>query len=194
MVCCCCCCQVASVVPDSVRPHRQQPTRLLCPWDSPSKNTGVGCHFLLPWMVCSTAKDSRYPLFIRGKSSDSEALHVHWDHERKRSRCLSFSSVLSPSEIWTSASVWDSKDHFHLLMRFKNKPRVLFSPDLSRARRSVIWLQSTDVESFLEGDAVAAEKSTTKTHLTGTSRGCRVHCGSFLKIHICIYLFGCSRP
>ena len=32
---------------DSVRPHRQQPTRLPCPWDSPGKNTGVGCHFLL---------------------------------------------------------------------------------------------------------------------------------------------------
>ena len=31
---------------NSVRPHRQQPTRLLCPWDSPGKNTGVGCHFL----------------------------------------------------------------------------------------------------------------------------------------------------
>ena len=32
---------------DSVRSHRQQPTRLPCPWDSPGKNTGVGCHFLL---------------------------------------------------------------------------------------------------------------------------------------------------
>ena len=31
---------------DSVRPHRQQPTRLPHPWDSPGKNTGVGCHFL----------------------------------------------------------------------------------------------------------------------------------------------------
>ena len=30
-----------------VRPHRQQPTRLARPWDSPGKNTGVGCHFLL---------------------------------------------------------------------------------------------------------------------------------------------------
>ena len=27
--------------------HRRQPTRLPCPWDSPGKNTGVGCHFLL---------------------------------------------------------------------------------------------------------------------------------------------------
>ena len=42
-----CCCQVDSVVSDSVRPHGLQPTRLLHPWDSPGKNTGVGCHFLL---------------------------------------------------------------------------------------------------------------------------------------------------
>ena len=32
---------------DSVRPHRRQPNRLCRPWDSPGKNTGVGCHFLL---------------------------------------------------------------------------------------------------------------------------------------------------
>ena len=36
-----------SVMSDSVRPHRWQPTRLLHPQDSPGKNTGVGCHFLL---------------------------------------------------------------------------------------------------------------------------------------------------
>ena len=46
----CCCCCVASVVSDSVRPHRRQPTRLSCLWDSPGKNTGVGCHFLLQCM------------------------------------------------------------------------------------------------------------------------------------------------
>ena len=38
------------MVSDSVRPHRRQPTRLLRPWDSPGKNTGVGCHFLLQCM------------------------------------------------------------------------------------------------------------------------------------------------
>ena len=31
-------------------PIERQPTRLLCPWDSPGKNTGVGCHFLLQCM------------------------------------------------------------------------------------------------------------------------------------------------
>ena len=37
-------------MPYSVRPHRRQPTRLRHPWDSPGRNTGVGCHFLLPCM------------------------------------------------------------------------------------------------------------------------------------------------
>ena len=35
---------------NSVRPHRRQPTRLPYPWDSPGKNTGAGCHFLLQCM------------------------------------------------------------------------------------------------------------------------------------------------
>ena len=39
-----CCCSVAS---NSLRPHRLQPARLLCPWDFPGKNTGGGCNFLL---------------------------------------------------------------------------------------------------------------------------------------------------
>ena len=38
---------IHSVVSDSLQPHGLQPTRLLCPWDSPGKNPGVGCHFLL---------------------------------------------------------------------------------------------------------------------------------------------------
>ena len=54
---------------DSVRPHKRQPTRLPHPWDSPGKNTGVGCHFLLQRMKvksesevaqsCSTFSDPR---------------------------------------------------------------------------------------------------------------------------------------
>ena len=42
---------------DSVRPHRRQPTRLPCPWDSPGKNTGVGCHFLLQCMKVKGASE-----------------------------------------------------------------------------------------------------------------------------------------
>ena len=38
---------VMSVMSNCVRPHRWQPTRLLCPWDFPGKSTGVGCYCLL---------------------------------------------------------------------------------------------------------------------------------------------------
>ena len=53
-----------------MRPHRRQPTRLPHPWDSPGKNTGVGCHFLLQCMkvkserevaqLCPTLSDPMY--------------------------------------------------------------------------------------------------------------------------------------
>ena len=46
---CCCCCKSLQSYP-TVQPHRWQPTRLPRPWDSPGKNTGVGCHFLLQCM------------------------------------------------------------------------------------------------------------------------------------------------
>ena len=36
-----------SVVSEPLRPHGLQPTRLLCPWDSPGKSTGAGCHVLV---------------------------------------------------------------------------------------------------------------------------------------------------
>ena len=52
----------------TVRPHRRQPIRIPCPWDSPGNNTGVGCHFLLQRMkvknkievaqLCPTLSDS----------------------------------------------------------------------------------------------------------------------------------------
>ena len=49
---------------DSVQPHRQQPTRLPCPWDSPGKNTGVGCHFLLQCMKVSESEVTQSALLF----------------------------------------------------------------------------------------------------------------------------------
>ena len=50
----------------SVRPHRWQPTKLPRPWDSPGKNTGVGCHFLLQWMkVKSESEVAQSCLILR---------------------------------------------------------------------------------------------------------------------------------
>ena len=49
---------------NSVQPHRQQPTRLHRPWDSPGKNTGVGCHFLLQCMKVKSESEvaQSYPI------------------------------------------------------------------------------------------------------------------------------------
>ena len=50
---------------NSVQPHRRQPTRLPRPWDSPGKNTGVGCHFLLQCMKVKSESEvaQSYPTF-----------------------------------------------------------------------------------------------------------------------------------
>ena len=100
------CCQVTSVVSDSVRPHRRQSTRLPRLWDSPGKNTGVGCHFLLQCMkvkseseVTSVVSDSLRPHRLQptrllcpwdfpGKTEPnihSEAW-VRWGGEREKER------------------------------------------------------------------------------------------------------------
>ena len=47
---------------DSVRPQRQQPSRLPCPWDSPGKNTGVHCHFLLQCMKVKSESEVSHVL------------------------------------------------------------------------------------------------------------------------------------
>ena len=48
-----CVCVLVSVMSDSLQPPGPSPARLLCPWDSPGKNTGVGCHSLLQG-ICLT--------------------------------------------------------------------------------------------------------------------------------------------
>ena len=53
-VCVCVCVCVCSIVSDSLQPHRRQLTRLPRPWDSPGKNSGVGCHCLLWLLICYT--------------------------------------------------------------------------------------------------------------------------------------------
>ena len=57
----------------TVRPHRQQPTRLPCPWDSPGKNTGVGCHCLLRFIFLNSETNEKPFLSKLG----SVAHHVH---------------------------------------------------------------------------------------------------------------------
>ena len=49
----------ASVVSDSLRLYGLYPTRLLCPWDSPGKNTGLGCHAILQGIFLTQGSNPR---------------------------------------------------------------------------------------------------------------------------------------
>ena len=84
-----------SVMSDSSRPHGLQPTRLLHPWDSPGKSTGVGCHCLLQntllahikhqWQMLPCAathqkqfkEPSKYPAFLSLLKSVHDLSHTH---------------------------------------------------------------------------------------------------------------------
>ena len=62
---CVCVCVSCSVMSNSLRYHRLQPTRLLCPWNSPGKNMGVGSHFLLQGIFLT-------------QGSNPSLLHCRW--------------------------------------------------------------------------------------------------------------------
>ena len=54
-------CVSRSVVSDSLRPHGLQPARLLCPWDSSGKITGIGCHTLLQGIFPTQGSNPAFP-------------------------------------------------------------------------------------------------------------------------------------
>ena len=80
-----------SVMSDSLRPHGLQPARLLCLWDSPGKNTGVGFHFLLQGIFLT-------------QGLNPDLLHCRWilyhlSHQRRPTICpLLHPSLLQPWE------------------------------------------------------------------------------------------------
>ena len=100
---------------DSVQPHRWQPTRLPRPWDSPGKNTGVGCHFVLQCMkvksesevaqscpTLSDPMDCSLPWEFPGKSTGVGChclLHLR-KAVRDNSSCI-YCNVLYHVQIWS---------------------------------------------------------------------------------------------
>ena len=66
-----------------VRPDRWQPTRLCRPWDSPGKNTGVGCHFLLQCMKVKSEVASVVSDCVRPDRWQPTRLRCPWDSPGK---------------------------------------------------------------------------------------------------------------
>ena len=93
---------------DSVRPHRQQPTRLPHPWDSPGKNTGVGCHFLLQCMKVKSESEVAQSCPTLGDPMDCSppGSSIHGIFQAKYR-----SGVLLPSPIYIwGTHIWGLRD------------------------------------------------------------------------------------
>ena len=92
---------------DSVRPHRQQPTRLLCPWDSPGRNTGVGCHFLLQCMKVKSESEvtQSYPTLSDPMDCSPPGSSVHGILQARTPEWVAIAFSTSPPEPLVTATL-----------------------------------------------------------------------------------------
>ena len=105
-----------SVVSDSVRPHRRQPTRLPRPWDSPGKNTGVGCHCLLQCMKVKSESEVAQSCLTLSDPMDSSppgsSIHGIFQARVLEWGAIAFSAVNCSHHLYPR-----SPEHIHLITR-----------------------------------------------------------------------------
>ena len=119
---CCCCCWVASVMSDSVRPHRWQPSRLPRPWDSLGENTGVGCHFLLQCMKVKSESEV---------AQSCRLLATPWTAAHQAPLSMGFSR----QEYWSGVPLPSPKDRIHVLnLSLKLFPQVIWLRFMTKAQ------------------------------------------------------------
>ena len=97
---------------DSVRLHRRQPTRLPCPWDSPGKNTGVGCHFLLQCMKVKSESDDTQSCLTLSNPMDC-SLPGSSVHGIFQARVLEWGAI-TYSEIMFTLMIFINKNCVHV--------------------------------------------------------------------------------
>ena len=111
---------------DSVRPHRWKPTSLPRPWDSPGKNTGVGCHFLLQCMkVKSERKVTQLCLTLSNTMDYS--LPGSSIHGISQARVLEWGAIAFSAHIAIYLKISVSIQSF-LCLSSQGKRRDRFSP------------------------------------------------------------------
>ena len=93
-VCGCVCVLSHSVVSNSLRPHGLYPARLLCPWNFPGKNAGLGYHFPFPGNLPDPGIESESPVSpaLAGGFLESESCSVVSDSLRPHGLCSPWNS------------------------------------------------------------------------------------------------------
>ena len=117
---------------DSVWPHRQQPTRLPRPWDSPGKNTGVGCHFLLQCMKMKSESEvtQSCPTLSNTMDCSPPASSIHGIFQ---ARILEWGAIAFSLRIFLKTELnFQCPQNFAMLLKGKNCifPKWLFFPRL----------------------------------------------------------------
>ena len=107
-----CYCQVTSVMSNSVRPHKRQPTRLPCPWVSPSNNTGVDCHFLLQ---CMKVKSKSEVAQLCPTLSNPHGLHAAYQAPP--------SMEFSRQKYWSGVPLLSPRIHRRTVQKRASRPR-----------------------------------------------------------------------
>ena len=96
---------------DSVRPLRRQSTRLPRPWDSPSKNTGVGCHFLLQCMKVKSESEVALSCLTLSDPMDcslpGSSVHGIFQARVLEWGAIAFSDFLSPAPCNSTSLIMD---------------------------------------------------------------------------------------
>ena len=121
---------------DSVRPHRWQPNRLRHPWDSPGKNTGVGCHCLL-WKKAEHRRTDAFELWCWRR-----LLRVSWTARRPNQSIL---KEISPGCSWEGMMLKLKLQYFgHLMRRADSLEKALMLGGIGgrrrRGRQKMRWL------------------------------------------------------
>ena len=110
---------------DSVRPHRQQLTRLHRPWDSPGKNTGVGCHFLLQCMKVKrerevTQSKESCPALCEPMDCSLPGSSVHWIFQARVLEWVATAfSNLVPTRVQKYCKLREKKNTISILISVK---------------------------------------------------------------------------
>ena len=140
---------------DSVWPHRRQPTRLPRPWDSPGKNTGVGCYFLLQCMkvkseseVTQSCPTLRDPMDC---SLPGSSVHGIFQARVLESSAIAFSRSLhwqqSIPSLWFTHVCSNACCYFYALCMGAFLSLLAFHPEYGRrrGRQRMRWLDGITV-------------------------------------------------
>ena len=166
-----------SYVSNSLWPYGLYPTRLLCPWNFPGKNTGVGCHFLLQGIFLTQGLNL-YLLHWQASSLPRFAISLVWLGIHTSDGKLNYNSTwvgtLKVSALVLLSSAWRMLDWTQLLMSFvDDRCHLLLIRSLASLGLLTGYFQLPHKTEFLQ--------SLHSVHLVGIRRCCQCIVGSGIR-------------